>query len=297
MSRALELLCCHYLLSPCSGPSTSVSFRLTRLPPLHSHTQLSLCDVSLLLLLFISRCLPALLVLAFYETFQKIAFMMLLLTLCFVYISDVLLHSVVCWWILPFFSPLFSLLRVVMVVLSVFVFFVHAPVYWCDPRGFVLHGLRKNLTNFECVYFLFPSKIVYFLCALFLSPCVCLKTQNATPKCTQPNPSAPKGSLILLHALDLPLFACANKQLGNVKIWQLNAVCQLWQPKFGLKNDHFLNQFDGDWWKLIKKTGISHIDRCGVVHKVRRAINIHSALFFFVFVCVFGCFDGYRKGG
>lgn len=84
MSRALELFCCHYLLSPCSGPSTSVSFRLTRLSPLHSHTQLSLCDVSLLLLLlllFISRCLPALLVLAFYETFQKIAFMMLLLTL------------------------------------------------------------------------------------------------------------------------------------------------------------------------------------------------------------------------
>lgn len=23
-------------------------------------------------------------------------------------------------------------------------FFVPAPVYWCDPRGFVLHGLRKN---------------------------------------------------------------------------------------------------------------------------------------------------------
>lgn len=99
----------------------------------------------------------------------------------------------------------------VMVVLSVFVF-VPAPVYWCDSRGFVLHGLRKNLTNFECVYFLFPSKIVYFLCALFLSLCVCLKTQNATPKCTQPNPSAPKGSLILLHAL------------GNVKILQLSTL-------------------------------------------------------------------------
>lgn len=69
---------------------------------------------------------------------------------------------------------------------------------------------ERILTNFECVYFLFPSKIVFFLCALFLSLCVCLKTQNATPKCTQPNPSAPKGSLILLHALDLPLFACAN---------------------------------------------------------------------------------------
>lgn len=145
MSRALELFCCHYLLSPCSGPSTSVSFRLTRLSPLHSHTQLSLCDVSLLLLLlFISRCLPALLVLAFYETFQKIAFMMLLLTLslfclhfrCFTPFRCVLVNPSV-------FSPLFSLLRVVMVVLSVFVF-VPAPVYWCDPRGFVLHGLRKN---------------------------------------------------------------------------------------------------------------------------------------------------------
>lgn len=156
------------------------------------------------------------------------------LSLCFVYISDVLLHSVVCWWILPL-SPLFSLLRVVMVVLSVFVF-VPAPVYWCDPRGFVLHGLRKNLTNFSSVFtFCLLPKLCIF-CVL----CFCLKTQNATPKCTQPNPSAPKGSLILLHAL------------GNVKIWQLNAVCQLWQPKFGLKNDHFLNQFDGDWWKLIK---------------------------------------------
>lgn len=25
-----------------------------------------------------------------------------------------------------------------------FCFFVPAPVYWYDPRGFVLHGLRKN---------------------------------------------------------------------------------------------------------------------------------------------------------
>lgn len=116
------------------------------------------------------------------------------------------------------FSPLFSLLRVVMVVLSVFVF-VPASVYWCDSRGFVLHGLRKNLTNFSSVFtFCFLPKLCFFLCALFLSLCVCLKTQNATPKCTQPNPSAPKGSLILLHALDLPLFACANKQPGNVKI-------------------------------------------------------------------------------
>lgn len=177
MSRALELFCCHYLLSPCSGPSTSVSFRLTRLSPLHSHTQLSLCDVSLLLLLllFISRCLPALLVLAFYETFQKIAFMMLLLTLSlsgFVYISDVLLHSVVCWWILPF-SRLFSLLRVVMVVLSVFVF-VPASVYWCDSRGFVLHGLRKNLTNFSSVFtFCFLPKLCIF-CVLCFCLCVCV---------------------------------------------------------------------------------------------------------------------------
>lgn len=146
MSRALELFCCHYLLSPCSGPSTSVSFRLTRLSPLHSHTQLSLCDVSLLLLLFISRCLPALLVLAFYETFQKIAFMMLLLTL-----SLSVLFTFQMFYSIPLcvgesfrFSPLFSLLRVVMVVLSVFFVFVPAPVYWCDPRGFVLHGLRKN---------------------------------------------------------------------------------------------------------------------------------------------------------
>lgn len=83
MSRALELFCCHYLLSPCSGPSTSVSFRWRAC---HHYTRTHschCCDVSLLLLLllFISRCLPALLVLAFYETFQKIAFMMLLLTL------------------------------------------------------------------------------------------------------------------------------------------------------------------------------------------------------------------------
>lgn len=174
MSRALELFCCHCLLSPCSGPSASVSFRLTRLSPLHSHTQLSLCDVSLLLLLllFISRCLPALLVLAFYETFQKIAFMMLLLTLSVLFTFQ-MFYSIplVCWWILPF-SRLFSLLRVVMVVLSVFVF-VPAPVYWCDPRGFVLHGLRKNLTNFSSVFtFCFLPKLCFFLCALFLSPCV-----------------------------------------------------------------------------------------------------------------------------
>lgn len=173
MSRALELFCCHYLLSPCSGPSTSVSFRLTRLSPLHSHTQLSLCDVSLLLLLllFISRCLPALLVLAFYETFQKIAFMMLLLTLslslfclhfrCFTPFRCVLVNPSV-------FSIVLSFACGDGGVVGFFVF-VPAPVYWCDPRGFVLHGLRKNLTNFECVYFLFPSKIVYFLCALFLS--------------------------------------------------------------------------------------------------------------------------------
>lgn len=108
------------------------------------------------------------------------------------------------------FSPLFSLLRVVMVVLSVYVF-VPAPVYWCDPRGFVLHGLRKNLTNFECVYFLFPSKIVCFLCALFLSLCVCLKTQNATPKCTQPNPSAPKGRLIFVARARFAI-VCVRKQ-------------------------------------------------------------------------------------
>lgn len=94
MSRALELFCCHYLLSPCSGPSTSVSFLLTRLSPLHSHTQLSLCDVSLLLLLFISRCLPALLVFAFYETFQKIAFMMLLLTLSLVLFTFQMFYSI-----------------------------------------------------------------------------------------------------------------------------------------------------------------------------------------------------------
>lgn len=177
MSRALELFCCHYLLSPCSGPSTSVSFRLTRLSPLHSHTQLSLCDVSLLLLLllFISRCLPALLVLAFYETFQKIAFMMLLLTLSLsVLFTFQMFYSIplVCWWILPF-SPLFSLLRVVMVVLSVFVF-VPAPVYWCDPRGFVLHGLRKNLTNFSSVFtFCFLPKLCIFCVLCFcLSVCV-----------------------------------------------------------------------------------------------------------------------------
>lgn len=171
MSRALELFCCHYLLSPCSGPSTSVSFLLTRLSPLHSHTQLSLCDVSLLLLLLlISRWLPALLVLAFYETFQKIAFMMLLLSLSVLFTFQMFYSIPLCVG-KSFHFLHCSLLRVVMVVLSVFVF-VPAPVYWCDPRGFVLHGLRKNLTNFECVYFLFPSKIVFFLCALFLSLCV-----------------------------------------------------------------------------------------------------------------------------
>lgn len=169
MSRALELFCCHYLLSPCSGPSTSVSFRLTRLSPLHSHTQLSLCDVSFLLLLFISRCLPALLVLAFYETFQKIAFMMLLLTLSFfVLFTFQMFYSIpLCVGESFRFSPLFSLLRVVMVVLSVFFVFVPAPVYWCDPRGFVLHGLRKNLTNFSSVFtFCFLPKLCFFLCAL-----------------------------------------------------------------------------------------------------------------------------------
>lgn len=62
-----------------------------------------------------------------------------------------------------------SLLRVVMVVLSVFVF-VPAPVYWCDPRGFVLHGLRKNLTNFSSVFtFCFLPKLCIF-CVL----CFCL---------------------------------------------------------------------------------------------------------------------------
>lgn len=176
MSRALDLFCCHYLLSPCSGPSTSVSFRLTRLSPLHSHTQLSLCDVSLLLLLllFISRCLPALLVLAFYETFQKIAFMMLLLTLslfclhfrCFTPFRCVLVNP-------STFSIVLSFACGDGGVVGFFVF-VPAPVYWCDPRGFVLHGLRKNLTNFSSVFtFCFLPKLCIFCVLCFcLSVCV-----------------------------------------------------------------------------------------------------------------------------
>lgn len=110
--------------------------------------------------------------LAFYETFQKIAFMMLLLTLSVLFTFQMFYSIPLCVGESFRFSPLFSLLRVVMVVLSVFVF-VPAPVYWCDPRGFVLHGLRKNLTNFECVYFLFPSKIVFF------SVCFVLVSKNS----------------------------------------------------------------------------------------------------------------------
>lgn len=173
MSRALELFCCHYLLSPCSGPSTSVSFRwrachhYTRTHSCHCVTLVCCCCCCYFSMFTCSsgvsflRNFPknrvhdaashSLSVLFTFQMFYSIPW-------C-VGESFRFLHcSLICvwWWWCCRFLFLFLLL-----------------LYWCDPRGFVLHGLRKNLTNFECVYFLFPSKIVFFsVCFVFGSLCV-----------------------------------------------------------------------------------------------------------------------------
>lgn len=115
MSRALELFsvvtCCFHVVVPARLPQMS---DWTRLSPLHSRTHSCHCvtfvDVALL---FISRCLPALLVLAFYETFQNIAFILLLLSLSLSFVTTFLMFcfSLLCWWILPLRFLHCSLLR------------------------------------------------------------------------------------------------------------------------------------------------------------------------------------------
>lgn len=199
-------------------------------------------------------------------------------SLSFVYISDVLLISL-------------SLLVLVNTSISLPPLFSFAWWWWCCcrfcvcfllcvlvwSRGVVLHGLRKNLTNFKCVVFLPSSKIVcIFACFFFVG--VCLKTQNATPKCTQPNPSAPKGSLILLHALDL-LFVYTKQTASkcqSLTVHRYWSVLPTLTAKILLEKISISEPIPTEVGENQKKSlEISHIDRGGVVQKV----NIHSALF------------------
>lgn len=120
---------------------------------------------------------------------------------------------------------------------------------------------------------------MYFLCALFLSPCVCLKTQNATPKCTQPNPSAPKVSLILLHALDLPLFACETSKFDNSPLFvNCDSLNLVWKIIIFWIN---LTEIGENW---LKTRNFAHRSRRGCPKSPAR--NQHSFGFVFLFVCL-----------
>lgn len=174
MSRALELFsvvtCCFHVVVPARLPQMS---DWTRLSPLHSRTHSCHCvtfvDVALL---FISRCLPALLVLAFYETFQNIAFILLLLSLSLSFVTTFLMFCLslfACVGEYFHFASSIVLFRVVMVVLLSVFCFCSCSVYWCDPGGlFCMVSERIWLTS-SVVFVLFPSKIVCIFCVFFVS--------------------------------------------------------------------------------------------------------------------------------
>lgn len=75
---------------------------------------------------------------------------------------------------------------------------------------FFLHGLRKNLTNFKCWCCLLFASFQKCVC-VFLCFCLCLTTEkSATPKCTQPKPSA---TLIVPKRFERPFWKSTTWQL------------------------------------------------------------------------------------
>lgn len=147
------------------------------------------------------------------------------------------------------------------------------------PGGCFAWSPKDNLTNFKCFVFVFVPK----LCLFF----VCLKTQTATPKCSQPNPS------LHVRARFCHCLHRQNKQLRAVKSLTARR-CRSVLPTL---TTEILMESIPRRRRLVetkqKNLEISHIDRGGGCLK-SPARNQH--LFGFVYLFVFGCFDGNRRG-